>query len=125
MHKSKYEEALKLFHLQLTEELSSGMKDIARARIAIALARTGSVKKSREMLGYLTNRSNDQYVPFAYIALIHLALDEIDQAFAWLEKAYQERSDDLPHLLKTSSFLDKIRPDLRFKDLLRRMKLDQ
>jgi hypothetical protein len=101
------------------------MKDLARTRIAFVLAQLGDKKKSREMLKYLINRSRTHYVPPTRIALIYSALDENDQAFAWLEKAYHERCDDLPHYLKMFPFLDKLRPDPRFQDLLKRMKLNK
>jgi hypothetical protein len=47
-------------------------------------------------------------------------LDERDQAFAWLEKAYQERSGLLP-LLKVHPLFDKLRDDPRLDDFVRRM----
>lgn len=109
----------------LITELSPGMKDIARARIAIAYARLGDERKSQEMLDYLINLSPTHYVSPIWIAIIYASLEDIDQAFEWLEKAYHERCDDLPHLLKTSSLLDTLRPDPRFQDLMKRMRLDQ
>jgi hypothetical protein len=102
------------------------MKDLARTRIAIAHARLGDVKKSREMLEYLINSSRTHYVSPTWIAIIYTALGDTDAAFVWLDRAYYERcDDDLPHLLKSSSLLDELRPDPRFQDILKRMKLDQ
>jgi hypothetical protein len=43
------------------------------------------------------------------------------QAFQWLEKAYQIR-DPYLRLLKVDPRLDPLRSDLRFQDLLKRMK---
>ena len=101
------------------------MKDETKTSIAYILARIGNIKKSREMLEYLISRSHTHYVSSFSIALIYLALDEHDEAFEWLEKAYNERCDELPKLLKTAYILDELRPDPRFKDLLKRMKLDK
>jgi len=60
---------------------------------------------------------------FAYlIAEIYAGLGERDQAFAWLEKAYQGR-DFLMPFLKVNPRVDSLRADPRFADLLRRVGL--
>jgi serine/threonine protein kinase len=125
MARGNYQEALELYQSQLTTELSPGMKDLARTRLAYVLARIGNEKESREMLDFLINKSPEHYVSPLWIALVYLALDEKDQAFSWLDRAYIERSDDLPRLIKTSFLFSEIRPDPRFQDLLKKMKLDQ
>jgi hypothetical protein len=48
------------------------------------------------------------------------ALGDFSQAFAWLEKVYEERSVTLI-LLKVDPMLDPLRSDPRYQDLLRRM----
>jgi serine/threonine protein kinase len=122
--RGKYEEALRLYQLQLTKELSPGMKDLARTRFAYVLARIGNEKASRDILESLINQSPKHYISSLRIALIYIALDEKDQAFTWLDRAYLERCDDLPMYMKSSFVFDEIRPDPRFQDLLKRMKLD-
>jgi len=49
-----------------------------------------------------------------------VGLDDKDQAFAWLEKAFAERSAGLT-FLKAEPMFDPIRSDPRFQDLLRRV----
>jgi hypothetical protein len=51
---------------------------------------------------------------------VYIGLGEKDQAFAWLEKAYQAHSNDMSNLKADPTF-DPIRSDPRFQDLLRRM----
>jgi serine/threonine protein kinase len=125
MAKGKYQEALELYQLQLTTELSPGMKDLAQTRLAYVLARIGNEKESIEILDSLINKSPEHYISPLWIALVYLALDEKNQAFSWLDKAYLERNDDLPRYIKTSFLFSEIRPDPRFQDVLRKMKLDK
>jgi TolB-like protein/Tfp pilus assembly protein PilF len=67
--------------------------------------------------------------PLAARTLNHLAarcaeLGDNERAFAWLEKAYQERDPWLPMDLAGPGF-DPLRSDSRFQDLLRRIGLPQ
>ena len=54
------------------------------------------------------------------IATIYVALGDTDAAFEWLERAYQRRSQGLPQI-RVDAFLDPLRSDPRFQDLLRRI----
>ena len=54
------------------------------------------------------------------VAEIYAQLGEKDQAFAWLERAYQERSFMMLYL-KVAPNLDPLRSDPRYADLLRRV----
>jgi len=58
----------------------------------------------------------------SHIGLINAALGDKDQAFVWLEKAYQARSEDL-FFLKVSPKFDSLRSDQRFAGLLRSLNL--
>jgi len=51
-----------------------------------------------------------------------VALGDPDQAFAWLERAYQDR-DRMMVYLRVHPRLDPLRADPRFADLLARMNL--
>jgi hypothetical protein len=53
-------------------------------------------------------------------ARIYARLGDKDQAFAWLEKAYEKR-DGLMFVLKVSPRWDSLRDDPRYDDLVRRM----
>jgi hypothetical protein len=55
------------------------------------------------------------------IATVYAGLGEKNKAFEYLEKAYQERSSDLPYFLKADLRIDSLRSDPRFQDLMRRM----
>ena len=55
-------------------------------------------------------------------AVVYVGLRELDQAFLWLEKAYDERTNSLAYL-KVQATWDPLRSDPRFTDLLRRIGL--
>jgi hypothetical protein len=53
----------------------------------------------------------------------YLGLQDNDEAFAWLERAYQEQSNVLKYI-KVFPPLDSLRGDPRFQDLVRRVGLN-
>jgi hypothetical protein len=56
------------------------------------------------------------------MAMIYIGLGEREQAFAWLEKAYDERAWQLG-FLKVEPIFDPLRSDSRFTNLMRRVNL--
>ena len=56
------------------------------------------------------------------VALIHAGLGDRDQALAWLDKAYAERSDYMAYL-RLEPMLDGLRSDHRFAALVGRVGL--
>jgi hypothetical protein len=55
---------------------------------------------------------------------VHTALAEKDQAFEWLDRAYQERDESFIHL-KVDPRLDSLRSDPRLTERLRLINLAQ
>ncbi|HEV2730676.1 MAG TPA: tetratricopeptide repeat protein, partial [Terriglobales bacterium] len=90
--------------------------------LAFTKAAGGKRIEARDMLRRLRREPDAGYIPALWVARLYAALSERDQAFEWLEKAYEERSPQLP-FLKVDPRWDTLRPDPRFQDLLRRMKL--
>jgi serine/threonine protein kinase/tetratricopeptide (TPR) repeat protein len=92
------------------------------ALLAIAYARAGRSEEAQRILSELQEVSDTRYVQPYHLAMIAANLDEIEQAFLWLDKAYQERSGWLPWL-KQDPLADSLRGDTRFSDLLERVGL--
>jgi TolB-like protein/Flp pilus assembly protein TadD len=65
-----------------------------------------------------------QYVSAYYFAIVQVGLGRVNEAFAWLEKAYEERAGFMPYL-KVEPLFDPLRGDARFADLLRRIGLEE
>ena len=55
------------------------------------------------------------------LALAYSDVGDKQQAFAWLEKAYEERDPWLGLTLKSEPGFDRLHSDPRFQDLVRRM----
>jgi TolB-like protein/DNA-binding winged helix-turn-helix (wHTH) protein/Tfp pilus assembly protein PilF len=87
-----------------------------------AYARAGRRADARRMLDELQQRSARRYVTPASIVYIYLGLGETEQTFAWLERAYAQRSAFLA-FLTAYPFVDPIRSDPRYEDLVRRIGL--
>lgn len=89
---------------------------------------SGNPEAAQKIIAELQELAKSKYVSSFQIAAIYAGLSaspartEKNQAFAWLEKAYEERSDGLVNLMADQRF-DSLRSDPRFKDLARRLEL--
>ena len=88
-----------------------------------AYAFAGRRADALRLLAELKRRRQAGYVPTAAFENAYLGLGDYDEAFAWLEEEYKEQSNSL-QFLKVNPFLDPLREDPRFKDLLRRVGLN-
>lgn len=107
--------------LEKAKELYPGNTEILAA-LAHAYAASGSKTKAQEILHELQEESDRGSCSAYDIALIHSGLGDNDQAFHWLEKAYQEHDGSIIHL-KADPRLDGLHSDSRFTELVRRLGL--
>jgi serine/threonine protein kinase/tetratricopeptide (TPR) repeat protein len=96
------------------------VRAIASVMLAVAFARGGNRDKAQIIYERLRQYAVNNYFPPFYLALMAANLGETDQAFEWLDKAYQERSGWMPWL-NHEPLLDSLNRDSRFSDLLRRV----
>ena len=94
-----------------------------KAGLGHAYARAGKSAEARKLLSELKDHSKRKYVSSCDFAAIHAGLKEKDQAFAFLEKAYEQHDSKLVYWGNVSPLLDPLRSDPRFSDLLRRIGL--
>ena len=88
------------------------------ASLGHTFALMGRTDDARDVLRLL--RESPSFVSAADFAMIHAALGEHDEAFAWLEKAWEERSSVLPFLRVHPRFAP-LRRDPRFQRLVERL----
>lgn len=103
---------------QLRRSLAlSGDSPVMLGALGWGLARAGSRGEAREVRRRLRGVTESRQVGAYEIAVIHAALGERDQAFDWLDRAYEERSAWLPYI-RIEPRLDPLRKDERFTALV-------
>jgi serine/threonine protein kinase/Flp pilus assembly protein TadD len=114
------------------QEIATFQKGIAQSErnpkllsaLGHAYAVSGERDKANQILAELREISQQRYVSPYLFAVVYLGLGDKDQAFVWLDKAFQDRSSFLIWL-KVEPQFDSLRDDPRFQDLLRRVGLPQ
>ena len=114
---------------QAISELKTGMRlsgdsPFALGNLGHGYAMAGRLDEARAVLSQLNALSRQRYISPYDIAMVHVGLQENDEAFAWLQKAVEQRSLWLGYL-NIEPQLDQLRSDQRFLELLRRVGLAQ
>jgi TolB-like protein/Flp pilus assembly protein TadD len=78
-----------------------------------------NLEEAKRYLAELLSLSKQKHVPPATVGFAYTTLGDYDEAFTWLEKAYEERDPQLRHL--HLPLLDRVRSDPRFQALKRKM----
>jgi serine/threonine-protein kinase len=119
VQKARYEEAI-----AAAKKASSLSPSDLRTVSALghAYAVSGQTSEAVNILDQLKELSRQRYISPHDMAIIYTGLGEKEQAFAWLDKAYADRSWPLP-LLKVDPRFDSLRSDPRFAGLVRRIGL--
>jgi serine/threonine-protein kinase len=116
--KGNFDEAIALYtKAQETTHLPS-------SGLAITYARMDQQSEARNILAQLVQAREKRYVSAPLIAAVSTALGDKEEAFRWLERAYEEHSG----VLQWIAFLPEFRAlhsDARFPHLLRRISASQ
>jgi hypothetical protein len=86
---------------------------------------SGKKAEALKIIDHLKELSASNYIAPYNVAAIHAGLGDKDQAFAWLDRAYNERSSMLTLYLTNDPRMDSLRSDPRFAELVRRIGLPQ
>jgi serine/threonine protein kinase/Tfp pilus assembly protein PilF len=118
------------YDLWLQEQLVSATLSHQPEYVAIdkevskAYARSGAQAALEEWARQEAELSKRRYEDPALIGFIYAKAGHKDEAFAWLEKGFKEKSDGIQYV-KTNHLADGLRSDPRYKDLVKRMGLPE
>jgi tetratricopeptide (TPR) repeat protein len=115
----RYEEALA--EAQKSIELSK-RSNASLAFLGHVYGRMGKRAEAEAVIKELQERFDKREADGRDLAVVYAGLDDKDQAFAWLEKAYADRSNFLA-VLRLEPMLDLLKSDPRWNDLLKRVGL--
>jgi TolB-like protein/DNA-binding winged helix-turn-helix (wHTH) protein/Tfp pilus assembly protein PilF len=103
----------------------SGSNDIyLKSDLAFACAVTGKREEAEKALAEFKTLHDQGLAPSGTLGVVYGALGRTNEAFAWLEKAYQERDPELTYI-KVGRRFDPLRDDSRLQQLERRMGLPE
>ncbi len=118
LHGGKQDDAIREFQKAL--ELAGAADTDIQLDLGFAYAVSGRPDEARRILANLRQLHQQGVVPAASLATLYGALGESDEAFVWLEKAYQERDPQLTYL-KAGRRFEPLREDPRFGQFVRRV----
>src|SRR5258705_7822332 len=107
--------------LAISEKAALSNRSLLTA-LGYAYAKSGQRQKAEAVMKQWKEIEKTKYVANYWVAIVYAALGEKDAAFAELEKAYQAH-DWFFQRLRVDPFMDPLRDDPRFKDLVRRLVL--
>jgi TolB-like protein/DNA-binding winged helix-turn-helix (wHTH) protein/Tfp pilus assembly protein PilF len=119
--KKMYPEALDEFNK--TDEALPGWV-VTLAGTGNAFGEWGHQAEAKQVLVRLDQMSRGKYVTPYGVALVYAGMDDRDQAFAWLTRAYEGRNHWLVWLNRDPRW-NRLRSDPRFVDLRKRVGLPQ
>jgi TolB-like protein/Flp pilus assembly protein TadD len=115
IEKERYADAIAAF-------LKSGNGPDSLGHLGNAYARAGKVAEARNTIAQLEEHVRKNGVGRYEIALVYAGLGKKQEAFKWLEEAYEAHDVGLLYL-KVDPCLDPLRSDPRFEDLMRHVGL--
>jgi TolB-like protein/DNA-binding winged helix-turn-helix (wHTH) protein/Flp pilus assembly protein TadD len=116
----KYTEAIEEFQ---TEGKIDGNFELGST--GYAYSRSGNKKQALKILSQLYALPQKSPGVSFDLAMVELGLGNKEKAIAWLQKLDEEHDDDSLLWLPSDRFLDPLRTDPRFQDILRRMNSPQ
>jgi TolB-like protein/Flp pilus assembly protein TadD len=117
--KKMFAEAIREFQEALRLVAAPG----TRAHLAHAYAASGNAVEARRIVGELVEMMRQRYLQAYCLVPVYAALGDIDEAFAWLARACDERDGWIVYV-NVDPRLDGLRSDVRFADVLRRIGLN-
>ena len=113
--------ALAIESLQTALALSGNFAAVA-AILGYAFGIFGKRTEAQKIMKELKSRAKNEYISAAYFAWVHVGLNDLDAAFQYFDKAFEERSWWIVYL-KIWSSPEQMTKDARFTKLLKKIGL--
>jgi tetratricopeptide (TPR) repeat protein len=117
----EYEEAIS--ECEKTVSLA-GDNPSVQIGLGIAYARSGQRGKAAAILNDILLLKEERYVPPAQLATFYSAFGDVNEALICFDEAFRQRDPSLTWT-KGDPLLDPIRSDARFKELMKKMGLEE
>jgi adenylate cyclase len=104
--------------------MKAGDTPYALGLLGHAYARVGRTNEARQLLEKLNSVSASGGAASYEIAIVHLGLGEMDEAFVWLERTFESRAWG-PRAWKSDPLLSDVVKDPRYAALLKKFGLDK
>jgi TolB-like protein len=95
----------------------SPQSPVVQAALGRTFALSGKRNEAVSILHELLNLRGKRYVSPFEIGLLHFALDEVEEGFGWVEKAFQDRSYELISI-RVDPRLEPLKDDQRLRSLI-------
>ena len=119
VYKGKYEQGME----EIRKSIALYGEDPSLSpEIAFIYCMTGRKGDAEKILNQLLSTSKTVPIAAHHFVLIYVGMGKKDEAFAWLEKAYEQHSPMMAWLEVDQRF-DSLREEPRFQDLMRRVGL--
>jgi TolB-like protein/Tfp pilus assembly protein PilF len=121
--KGMCKEAMSEYQKMGDQDMGVTWGDTTRAIIHGLCGEKDEVQKTYDKLKKI---SEERYIDYSYLAVLSGFLGDIDQAFDWLDKAYEERSVFMVYLKNyKKSWFQSISSDSRFKTLMKKVGFEE
>jgi tetratricopeptide (TPR) repeat protein len=120
LNSGKHEQSIQEFRKAL--QLSGADDTDLMLDLGFAYAETGERDEARKILAKLESLHEKGRAPSGSVGILYGALGESDEAFAWLQKAYEEHDPELTYITVGRRF-EPLRHDPRFQQLIQRIGL--
>ena len=112
-----------LYTARYAEALAEGQTAASPHVVARAYFKSGDMANARKTVTSLKELSKSRFVSAYRIAQTYTGLEDKEQAFEWLERAFEERTLRAD-FMKVDPWFDSLRGDRRFASLMRRAGLE-
>ena len=113
--------------IEVLEQLSrlSNRFHLSQNALIIAYCMVWKFKKARELMEEQKQRAEHEYIASTLTGIPSAYLDDLDEAFNYLNKAYADKEPLLLSLKYQAFIPDNLRADKRFKSLLEKIGFPQ